>query len=976
MIKNINSCQIPYTSPLDNNNNKTSVLNVLVEDGFNIFQVYYPNEWRSEVFVKKYLELSAANNIEVLMNSGHYYKPSGLYVGENVYDNCGFAIDSCEAPFNQNFFRAHIDNFMQHVFTQSPYKDIIWGYQISEEAASYHYHHNASNCSGHEWQNSSYFSYVEVPPTNVNQALNYYKNNLANNGIYDKKTIILEANHHKNINSNTVDTQGQFNIPQYIQLLNPNDNRDVFFESSYTQFPDLAWLSQNYDSMFTNNYHYLGPFRSIDYAKSYASEVHKVIDIEGSDSDDYYVQFLKHYHSNISIPNANWLWFQTYTSVIHGVSGIWFWDLNYVKKKGESEPWPANNNSRFERQYFPENYKLYVSHLAKELRFLVNNNFISTDQNTIIATKTDSVDVNCIVPPASTYIPSKIGKLFLPPEKRTEKYGLRYTIRCNGEETIMIISNPLNVSLTVPLDFSVSSNPQIQSAIGAYVLFENNSVPVNSISYKTDRDSNIDLANNTVGNKYFLSFTNNKTLTLSFGPLDVKILKFVSGTPPDGTGWSKVWSNQGNGKIDGHTIRENDIFYIGDFDGDGTEELLCIGHSSSGDKDWINLLKFNGNDWTWVWSNNGNSNTVLYSYRDNFIVGDFDGDGKDDILGNNPNGWTTLFTYTGSSWGWIWSDYGNTSHDIRPYKSKLYAGDFDGDGKDELLGCALPNGWTTMFQWNGNDFSWKWSNYGSTNVLDNYRNDLLVGDFLGNGRDDVLGFSSWATLFSFSSNNWQYLWSTYGNDNFAGWTYPFLSTDVVLPGNIDSDTKDELLLIQTQPNAGWALSTDYQTNPSDWYWNWSANNIYSTPYINDWPINPSPSGTNTRYMLIKLFHNSPKCLLAIRKFCRNYLANIYQPVGNYNYLSIPSDTKNHKSNPSYDISIFPNPAKSHINITSQKSSINNVYLLNSQGTILSDIKCNSTHNIKLDVSNYPNGYYLVKIFTDSGIFYRKLIILN
>ena len=54
----------------------------------------------------------------------------------------------------------------------------------------------------------------------------------------------------------------------------------------------------------------------------------------------------------------------------------------------------------------------------------------------------------------------------------------------------------------------------------------------------------------TVGDNYFLSFTNDKALTLSFGPLEVKILKFVSETPPEGAGWSKVWSNHGKSKID------------------------------------------------------------------------------------------------------------------------------------------------------------------------------------------------------------------------------------------------------------------------------------------------------------------------------------------------------------------------------------------------------------------------------------------
>ena len=113
------------------------------------------------------------------------------------------------------------------------------------------------------------FKNVEIPPTNVRNALSYYKKKLASVGIKHNKMIIMEANHHKNINDNTIDGDGQYNPQQYLKLLDKNDNRDVFFEGSYTQFPQLNWISSNYLSMYDNDYHYLGSFKSIDYAKQY-----------------------------------------------------------------------------------------------------------------------------------------------------------------------------------------------------------------------------------------------------------------------------------------------------------------------------------------------------------------------------------------------------------------------------------------------------------------------------------------------------------------------------------------------------------------------------------------------------------------------------------------------------------------------------------------------------------------------------------
>ncbi|MBO4737931.1 MAG: hypothetical protein J5606_00040 [Bacteroidales bacterium] len=344
-----NNCGVPYITAI-NNNYKTSVLNVLAEDGFNIYQTYYPNEWCSELYLKRYLLLSQANNFQVLVNAGHYYKPLDSFSGTNIYDNCGHIIDSCSIPYYNGFFRVNINNFIDNIFTKAPYKDIIWGYQICEEASYLHYHHFSDDCKGNIWGNVSYFKNVEIPPTNVRNALSYYKKKLASVGIKHNKMIIMEANHHKNINDNTIDGDGQYNPQQYLKLLDKNDNRDVFFEGSYTQFPQLNWISSNYLSMYDNDYHYLGSFKSIDYAKQYVKEVHKVINIEGTSQNSNY---LAHYHSNTKILNANWLWFQVYTSVIHGVQGIWFWDIRYAWNEKEINQW--NNvaiSNRFDRFYY------------------------------------------------------------------------------------------------------------------------------------------------------------------------------------------------------------------------------------------------------------------------------------------------------------------------------------------------------------------------------------------------------------------------------------------------------------------------------------------------------------------------------------------------------------------------------------------------------------------------------------------------
>lgn len=972
---NVGGCDVPYEVPMDSGYN-TSTFNVLAADGFNIYQTYAPSEWTSENSLKSELLLAKANGLKVEIGTGHYFKPTidgnGNYLGygTNVYDNCGNSIGTCQYPYSQNYFRAHIHNFINNIYKIAPYQDIIWGYHICEEASYYHYQHFANNCQGNAWGNPSYFKNVEIPPTNVNSSISYLKNSLSSAGITNHKMIVMEANHHKNINANTNDGEGIFNPQQYIQLLNKNDNRDIFFEGSYTQFPSSGWVNQNYSGMFSNDYHYLGAFKSIDYAKDYTNQVHKVIASYVSGDPN----LIYHIHANPTVPNANWLWFQTFTSIIHGAKGVWFWWLLDMWQQGETNYWNTSDPDRFEKLKFPNLYKSYLGYLSQELRHFVNKNIISTDANTIVATKTDIADSNCIVPSAISYIPSD-----LPFEKRTENYGLRYTIRCNGTETYMIITNPLNVAVSVTLNFSNSSNQQIQSSTGVNDLFDNNQYPVTSGSYKVNRNSNVNLTNGTVGSQYYIGYISNKKLPISFGPMDVKILKFVSTPPNYNNGWNIEWSNFGSGNINGHHVNDGDLFYTGDFDGDGSEELLCVGYTPGGTSDWITVLKYVNDNWEWHWSNYGSSSAGngIYPYRYNFVVGDYDGDGRDELLGNDIIGWTTLFKFNKGNWQWIWSDNGNASHPISPYKDKFYAGDFNGDGIDELLGCDLPNGWTTEFKWNGSDFVWAWSDYGGNHAIRPYRPNMLPGDFDGDGKVELLGFDSWSTLFHFDNGNWLWGWSTYGANNFNGWTYPPLSTDRILSGDIDSDNKDELFFLQTHSTADWATTLDLKNDQSGWNWNWSANPQYSVPYIDDWSLS-AYGGSNTRYFLVKAKANEPKYLLAMRKFCSNYLVNIYNTNSPSNYKMVSLDLRNDSValESINDIVIFPNPSEGKIQIQSAKEDIKSIEISDPRGQLIYSEKYNSQRKVEIDLFQISTGIYFVKLNSTSNLAAIRKIIIN
>jgi hypothetical protein len=373
-----------------------------------------------------------------------------------------------------------------------------------------------------------------------------------------------------------------------------------------------------------------------------------------------------------------------------------------------------------------------------------------------------------------------------------------------------------------------------------------------------------------------------QTVTVTFRAYDVLGQLVATGTAPiiaagSTPGWTDVWQGPPGGGIASYAK-----LYVGDFDGDGAEEILAIGPGTT--NVWMTMFKYENGDWQWGWSNYGNpaAGNGIYPYRNSLVVGDFDGDGKDEVLGTG--GWITMFHFTNGDWQWGWSNYGSQSAGggIYPYRNALIAGDFDGarvGGKkrDQLLGVS--GNWITMFTFSGGDWHWGWSNYGSSsagNGIFPYRNDLLVGDFDGDGKDEVLGLSSWATMFSFANGNWQWGWSTYGQSNLGGWQYPLKPSDRLLAGNIDGDPMDELVFLQTGAVAGWATTMDFAGNKPNWHWSTYAN----PPFLGDWPLAGAPAD----YLLVRAVAGQPKYLIARRSLCSGYDMRMYRitnPAANY-----------------------------------------------------------------------------------------------
>ena len=249
-----------------------------------------------------------------------------------------------------------------------------------------------------------------------------------------------------------------------------------------------------------------------------------------------------------------------------------------------------------------------------------------------------------------------------------------------------------------------------------------------------------------------------------------------------------LWLNNGNGSF---TLADNNVagmngFYfqwkphIGDFDGDGVDDIMWDWADTFGRSRGVRHLWLN--DGTGVFSQESNN---LASQNNNFVqrtphLSDFDQDGAMDIL------WDLTDEY-GRSEGerslWLNNGSGSftvTSNDVAGMNGfyflwKPHVGDFNSDGAADILWD-----WSDEYGRSRNTRH-LWLNNGSggftvadTNVASMngfyFQWKPHIGDFDGDGVDDIMW--DWADEFG-RSRNTRHLWQNNGNGGFV-----LASTDV------------------------------------------------------------------------------------------------------------------------------------------------------------------------------------------------------
>ena len=201
----------------------------------------------------------------------------------------------------------------------------------------------------------------------------------------------------------------------------------------------------------------------------------------------------------------------------------------------------------------------------------------------------------------------------------------------------------------------------------------------------------------------------------------------------------------------------------GDFNGDGRDDVIWFGPG-------------NRRDFLWWGRARGGFDGVQLSIRRSFQpqVGDYDGDGRDDIIWYNPGDGPDFIW-----WGSANRRFVGQSLSIRGTYTPPITGDFDGDGRDDIFwyGPGQARDWL----WWGN--SNRRFSGAATAAIGTYT-PPFSGDFDGDGRDDIYWYGRGGAP--------DFIWHGRSDQTFDRSAHRANFAHTPLVGNFNGDRRDDI----------------------------------------------------------------------------------------------------------------------------------------------------------------------------------------
>jgi Ca2+-binding RTX toxin-like protein len=165
----------------------------------------------------------------------------------------------------------------------------------------------------------------------------------------------------------------------------------------------------------------------------------------------------------------------------------------------------------------------------------------------------------------------------------------------------------------------------------------------------------------------------------------------------------------------------------GDFNGDGRDDVLWRNTSDGNVREWLGQANggFSAN------SAAASSASLAWHIEG---VGDFNGDGRDDVLWRNDNGAVTEWLAQAN--GSFVNNGANVNLYVGPVWEAAGTGDFNGDGRDDVLWRNTSNG--DVREWLGQANGGFVANSAAGSSASLAWQIEGVGDYNGDGRDDIL----------------------------------------------------------------------------------------------------------------------------------------------------------------------------------------------------------------------------------------------